>query len=655
MKKKVLFLAALMSGMSAFAFTGPSSIVTKAPFGPDKDVMAKAPAFAEDGTPYLDFTYADEVYSAYRPNNVSSGYIYLAFEFTKEDQAAFIGSKIVGMTITAGTSQNNTNAITRATAFVTDNLTSVPAQTTPVTLTTEAFGENYVALAEPVEIDGTKSLYPGYNFRYVANSFYLPTDANLLPVSQKTCLLGVSSSLKGNPDWMNVADQCGSLCLSIRIEGDNLHGNMVSLKNLSVEPRYKQNSDGSYTVTLKNTGLNSISSLNFKTDLSNGASTEYICNLSTPIKSGAKAEVKVGNVKTPAEAGFYTLSATVTKVNNEAVTVSTLDGPMKCYDNGFERKIVLEEATGNWCSNCPLGIIALDYVEKNYPDWITIAVHGPASYNEPMTVPGYQGLINDYGLAFPQVLVNREDSFGFSIASPKQPGTYEPYKEYYSSFPAYADIDITAHVPEDCSTVEIESKTKFALAGVNRPHNLEFVIVENNVGPYVQSNNLTGYNGYDLDGWNSKGGSVSTMYNHVARATNGYPGNGSAIPSTFEANVEYPYSLSMPLSYSYGKKPDNKSGTVINLPFRVVALVTDANTGVIVNAKAIDITESGVKSVSADKMNINAYVNGNDIIVTGTDKYSVYTLDGRVVSGKGVASGIYVVNADGKTFKVMVK
>lgn len=40
------------------------------------------------------------------------------------------------------------------------------------------------------------------------------------------------------------------------------------------------------------------------------------------------------------------------------------------------KKVVIEEGTGAWCQNCPLGIIALEHLEKQMPDnVISIGIH----------------------------------------------------------------------------------------------------------------------------------------------------------------------------------------------------------------------------------------------------------------------------------------
>ncbi len=52
------------------------------------------------------------------------------------------------------------------------------------------------------------------------------------------------------------------------------------------------------------------------------------------------------------------------------------------------RRWVMEESTGTWRSNCPLGIYALEQFRKEMPDtFIPIALH---TENDPMAAPDWQ-------------------------------------------------------------------------------------------------------------------------------------------------------------------------------------------------------------------------------------------------------------------------
>ena len=75
----------------------------------------------------------------------------------------------------------------------------------------------------------------------------------------------------------------------------------------------------------------------------------------------------------------------------EVFTVCNGDTARTTHDvTAFYHKIVAEEGTGTWCGYCVRGIVALEEMNKKYPDnFIGIAIHS----GDPMAV---EGLINEY-------------------------------------------------------------------------------------------------------------------------------------------------------------------------------------------------------------------------------------------------------------------
>ena len=174
---------------------------------------------------------------------------------------------------------------------------------------------------------------------------------------------------------------------------------------------------------------------------------------------------------------------------------------------------------------------------------------------------------------------------------------------------------------------------------------LSFVIVEDHVGPYGQSNYYAGGGYGPLEGWEKKGDTVETYFDDVARAINSYPGIEGSLPEVLEAGKTYDYSLDMSLS------------NVKNTWFRVIALITNAATGEIMNADEMVVYKdngAGVEGVVSDS-NIEIKAGNGEIIVTGAENVAVYTLDGRRVNNVNLPAGVYLVNADGKSAKVLVK
>ena len=88
----------------------------------------------------------------------------------------------------------------------------------------------------------------------------------------------------------------------------------------------------------------------------------------------------------------------------------------------------------------------------------------------------------------------------------------------------------------------------------------------------------------------------------------------------------------------------------------MVALVTNALTGEVMNATRVDVSENvGVESLY-DRDAIRVYSSEGSIIVSGASDVKVFNMAGMPVSGTdNLVKGVYLVVADGKTFKTAVK
>ena len=638
MKKQLLFASSLIFAVGSI-FAGSINI------GPS--VKAQKPAndrqlVRTEG--FINFGYAEDVASAYALNGVSTGnVIYLAFEIPVADQAELIGAQITRINITAGTSDAGTNKITTVNAFVTDDISGrIPtSKMTKGTLSSTEFGENYVALNNPVEITGEKPLYVGYCFSY-KDCYYLPVDLVPLSKNTNTCLVGLASSVSAAPEFANYADQVGSVCISARVEGDNLPKDKMVIKDVYA-PDYQPFTNNScfYYAKVKNTGSNAISEVTVNTSISNGTTSEKTVTLENPVYPGQTASVELKDIPNNAE-GVYTLTSKVVSANGVAIeNPDEYEICLTSYNEGVAPRVpVIEEATGNWCGFCPRGIVMMETLAEHFPDWVRIAVHG-GSANEPMKASTYQAFINSYIDGFPSALINRAmlvEDMSDNVSY------YQEIDDYYASYDSYCGITFTDNtVAEDNKTVNVATTTKFSCDS-DITHMLSFALVEDNVGPYAQTNYYTGGSYGPCGGWEDKGSSVSTIYQDVARYIKSFPGIKNSIAEV-KKNGEVEYELNLPINTIKG---DN---------FRLVAMVTNAYTGEIVNAKQIELSKNGagVNDIMQDAKNVTINVVNGAIVVNGAANVAVYTLDGRRVNANDLNRGVYVVKADGIAKKVMVK
>lgn len=313
------------------------------------------------------------------------------------------------------------------------------------------------------------------------------------------------------------------------------------------------------------------------------------------------------------------------------------------------KRVVLEEFTGRDCTNCPLGIVAIDNLKKNFGDRILpIAIHGYTG--DPLGV-GLEEYYNFLALnAAPSAKIDRNEG---SAISPMISASLESGTKYYLSAAqataetgqacddlwfdyvstemeqaAESDITVAPSYDESTRTISVPVNVRYALNTENQYINLFAVLVEQNVPAVFQQNGFASIVSDVLLPW-SKGGELAqayvTNYNYqdVARATWGTTFNGTSglLPTTMEAGKEY---ATDKISFTLDEKSDIKPENC-----EVVVMMFDTNTGKYINAAMGAVkTSTGIAPIVVDnqKNSDNAW----------------YSLTGVKMSQKPAAAGIYI-------------
>lgn len=316
------------------------------------------------------------------------------------------------------------------------------------------------------------------------------------------------------------------------------------------------------------------------------------------------------------------------------------------------KRVVLEEGTGSWCTNCPRGIMAIEYIEGLLPDnFIPISIHNGDQY-------AYQSYLDFLGInAFPSGRVNRRvtasdsyiDEMGFyNWATPE--GAYDNLPEdverqnptFYDAVVnelgeyALAQINIKAARLEQGNKLEVDNEIKFAINDDKARYNILNVLVENNLKGVQQSNVSGSADPSFTEFWTSAGGYVQVNYADVARAVSGvsFHGQSNLIPLQVNAGETYTATTSI----KFPAKSD-----VLNCG--VVTLLINSTTGEIVNAaRTFDIDTTGVEEIGADSVEARFTLNGGTILLNGSsENVEVYTLQGVRVANSGLERGLYIV------------
>ncbi|MDE7419679.1 MAG: hypothetical protein K2N35_05680 [Muribaculaceae bacterium] len=621
MKKSLLLTAALAAACSAFAAVPSLQKADKQAFSVGPKVPAIESKALTRAADYIDFSYAGEAQVAYTYSEGVTGGVtraFLSFAMSADDIKAFAGNKVTGFSMYGASNENGTaNPIRQGRFFYSTDLTKEDYSQNFI-MSRDPYGYNEISLDTPYTITGEeKVLMFGYSFIIpTAKAFFIVVDE--IENSPEAGLIGISDDDSFPKMWDPYAPYIGALCMSIRIEGDNLPENMASIVAVDTPSYLPLSGNGaSVDFAIKNRALNELSSVEVTASVTGMPDIVKTFDFS-PIPFGQTTVLTLEGVKAN-EPAFVDFSMKLTKVNGEAFEGAALTATVPAYEQGYPKKIVAEDATGTWCGWCPGGIEALEYLKTTYPDRaIAIGVHN----QDVMAIAEYQKFIEAYVSGFPNVWYNRTIS-----QTPTEIYTnvcdFIDQVAAYFDFPSYANVTLDGTLKDE-ETVTVTASTEFAI-GTTVPHYLSFVIIENGVGPYIQQNYF-GQQRVAMNGWEKKSSRVSTVYDDVARYYNSYPGIKGSLPSKIDANSPYDYTLDLPLTAVKGNE------------YSVVALLTNAATGEIVNATEISMTKDGTTAVDSIEMDAPA---------------EYYNLQGLKVSNP--SNGIYLRRQGDTTTKVVIR
>lgn len=233
----------------------------------------------------------------------------------------------------------------------------------------------------------------------------------------------------------------------------------------------------------------------------------------------------------------------------------------------YPRRMVMEEATATWCGWCPQGIVAIDGLKRDFPDnFLAIAIHGNGDK---------MAYVDEYGLqvnSYPSAFLNRQStsvSYSWLKRQIEQAGL---------TTDKMVRIDSVTYVEAD-EAYKVYTTTRVANFLENAQLRLVYVVTEDSVGPYKQTNNFAGES-EEMGGFENLPTKVEMLYSDVARFI--YPncdGLEGSVPSTLEACKDYAYAANVSANFNcddYGK-------------LQLTVMLYDAATNTIVNADRIPL------------------------------------------------------------------
>ncbi|MDE5901068.1 MAG: hypothetical protein K2H33_06910 [Muribaculaceae bacterium] len=487
----------------------------------------------------------------------------------------YAGAKVTAVLVANGTTQSSSAKIVDIDIFCSTSLNNDPIATASGKMDLQKFGAyTEYKLDKPVDIEIGKTFYVGYTFTHDSSDDY-PVAVDYAPSTWPGGFIGWTMSGSENMQWENISAQYGMAGIRLRIEGDNLPQNQASLTAFSLAASTLEAGVPTMAaVAVINEAANAIESVGLTYSLGDSEPQTVTGRFDTPLAPNLTGVAYV--TLTPEVTGAnQSLSLKVCEVNgqpysNENDFPKTATLTVIEQGSGFARNVVIEEKTGTWCGYCPRGIVGMEKIKAEITDGslIPIAVHS----SDPMAVSSYSA-INSTLNGAPSAMVNRN-----FISIGQIDPNYNELKLAYEiarQDPAVAEITINS-VEEGTRVTTFDISTKFAMDETNARYRIALAAVEDNVGPYPQTNYYAGSN-VDLDGWEKNPDPTSTIFNDVARVIKTYQGAASTVPSAIEAGT----------TYSYTKGALDNTAIKDRTNARYVALLINSLTGRIENAASI--------------------------------------------------------------------
>ncbi|MCH5219680.1 MAG: Omp28-related outer membrane protein [Muribaculaceae bacterium] len=562
-----------------------------------------------------------------------------AMEIPAETAQSWGDAEIVKINVGYGSA-----AVRSITLFITEALNGTPLYSQTATIS-KLNDWNEFELETPFKIEG-KKFFVGYQVRTRSVNDY-PIGVDGVPTASK---LGDYIAV-GN-QWDHIGADFGNISIQIVVTGDNLPKNDVAVAGLQVPLYVKPGVEFAATARIRNAGANKVTSMTGSVTVGNKTFDNLTIELPEGgLEGGGSADVTINGLSSDQEGGAVPVTLTVNTVNgvedtNTANNVASAS--LLCLTEGYPRNVVVEEWTGTWCGWCVRGLVGMNYMRENYGDegFIGIGVHAGNTTPDPMEVSSYMPFIYAYADGFPGCIVNRK-----YILDPNTDDLRYCYN-YERNIPALAQVELKATYEGDLpQNFDVTANVKFAADESEVDYRLAFVIIQNNMGPYPQTNYYAGGSYGAMDGWENKGSRVSTYFNDVARDIFVWNGIAESIPANVTKNTDYTYTTSI-----------STSNVTDFSQCEVIALVINGITGYIENGvmvKPVD-AETSVSDVLAGGLTVNTVPGG--VVVNGDCRaLDIYSVDGKKVvatSANGfarVAPGMYIVKAVGADNKVVTK
>ena len=324
--------------------------------------------------------------------------------------------------------------------------------------------------------------------------------------------------------------------------------------------------------TVRNVGNNEINSFDI-------TFTDGTTNMTEPYSGLNLATLQEYSFSHPAmqtiAEGVNPVTATVSNINggmDDNDVNNSIDVDVEGITPHPDKKVLVEEATGTWCTWCPRGAVFMALMNELYPDhFVGVAVHNGS--NDPMVVPEYDaGMTSLPGFSgFPGVTLEREmitdpSNIEVNLIPRLQEAPVARLSNVVTDFNLNGEMEVTV-------------RAEF-LEAVSGDYRLNAIIIENGVtgtgSGYNQINAYAGGGNGPMGGYENLPNPVPAsqmVYEEVGRALlGGYAGVSGSLPMSISAGETHEYSF----SYILGPDIDPANVEVIGVLIRPNGTIDNA-------------------------------------------------------------------------------
>lgn len=505
-------------------------------------------------------------------------------------------------------------------------------------------------LTTPQVIEKGKPFFVGYTGQAPTTDdtcFAVDMDYNS---SDYSCWIGWKEGI--TQYWEKYAEWYGNMCLRLVIEGDNLPVNGVTLNAMLAPGAVVKGEPFSVQAAVVNNAANTINNVTLEYT-SNGTTRTVVGVLEEPIEYAQEAAftfdgLVCDEVSVSGAAVNYRLVAINGESDIDAIDETGGEFIVRSLPAGvgYPRAVVIEEGTGTWCGNCPIGIVAMRYMVDVYGDdeqFIPVAIH----YDDRMESETYVEVANKYFNSYPSAVLNR-DTVALGLLYPEMDMVDFAYR-YAKEITAIAKIEAEANFNEDNSKITVNTKTNFALETGGK-YSVAVAFTQNNVGPYRQENYFADYaEGIEMGGFEQLPEKVEMTFDEVGVSYNvigELAGSAPGVEYTLNADVAVDKALNVH-------------------DFEMIAMVINNENGMIENAVKVnsDKIPASISDVAAGSRTIIKANKGLITVSGARGTTTVYTIVGTQVATSQVqgdvnfnlGEGIYIVKSGDEVAKVVVK